>query len=153
MPLKLESTLELDAVQVWGTWGCVFHLVFRDNVPIFKSLCWVWASLPLHLLGGEESRLTVARRHDTVFGLPWPSSRPMLQPLWHFFSFPVFAFTMRPKRWPVIIFFYLSGFSFWEVSQKTNFYCDWKLFTVKTIHILRWHRNEFMSSLLFLFFF
>lgn len=57
VPLKLESRLELDAVRVWGTWGYVFHLVFRGNVPIFTSLCGVWASLPLHLLGrgGEQA--------------------------------------------------------------------------------------------------
>jgi len=34
-----ESILELDAVQVWGTAGCILHLVFRDKVPIFTSLC------------------------------------------------------------------------------------------------------------------
>lgn len=99
-----------------------------------------------------HSLLCLAPQHDAVFGLPVPSSRPMFQPLRDIFSFLAFAFTMGPKRWPVIVFFHLSGFTFWEVSQKTNFYCDWILFAVKITYSASWDDREISSSPLFFFF-
>lgn len=84
--------------------------------------------------------------------LLWPSSKPMFQLMWHFFSFLVLAFTVRCERWPVIIFFHLSGFTFWEVSPKIKrIYCGGKLLAVKTIHATSWDDREARSCSLFYF--
>lgn len=133
--LKLESTLELDVVQVWGTRGCILHTVFRDNMPIFASLCGVWASLAIWREGSKLmaffplllSMMQCVACPDCSAGLCCNLCVIVLFPLWY------------SSIWMAL----LSGkFLKNQIFTVTESYLQWKWYTLylemteKWVHVL-----------------